>query len=146
MQYRRYYSLVQYAVKAQCSTALQSCVVLQNFFYNSPAPLLTCKRGYLPTSKPPPDIGMRLNRSSRRSFTKVSSDHQRSGLIFFRLAQHSIFNSTKLIITITAVANSTLSTLHYYLVCFLPFHLLHLFYLSKYLIIRRLCTVQQGSR
>ncbi len=31
-------------------------------FYNSPAPLLACKRGYLPTTKPPPDIGMRFKK------------------------------------------------------------------------------------
>ena len=54
--------------------------------HQHPQPLLILKKGLRPTPQTPlPSPGQGLNRSSCRSYIKVSSDHQRSGLFFYRL-------------------------------------------------------------
>ena len=40
------------------------------------------KEGYLPSPRPPPDIGMGLNRSACRSFTK-EPDHSKGRVIAY---------------------------------------------------------------
>ena len=58
-------------------------------FYPAPIftdhPTLLAKRASNHPPNLPPIIGRRLNRSSCRSYIKVPSDHQRSGVIIYRL-------------------------------------------------------------
>ena len=66
----------------------------KNFFKNIPNPFLPSRRGFNHSLNPSPIFGKGLNRSSCRSYIKVRSDHQRSGVIFYRLP-HRHFSASR---------------------------------------------------